>query len=91
MKISCFCRCMIEYKLNQTSDTKCWEESAAKGIIKGCCYECQLLQPFGTTVWQLLPPKFDTATSCNFAIPEMHVLVHPKKLQGDHSSSTQHS
>lgn len=60
-------------------------------MIKVCWYECQLLQPFGTTVWQLLPPKFDTATSYNFAIPEMHVLVHPKKLQGDHSSSTQHS
>lgn len=65
MKISCFCMCMIEYKLNQTSNTKCWEESAAKGIIKGCCYECQLLQPFGTTVWQLLSPKFDAATSYN--------------------------
>lgn len=72
-------------KLNKTGSTKSWWGSAAHGIIKCCWCECKLLQPFGAANWQLLPTKFDTSTSYNFAIPEMHVLVHQKKLQGDHS------
>jgi hypothetical protein len=44
-----------------------------------------LLQPFSANFWQPLSAKL-MCISCNLAIPEMHVLMHQKKLHGDSGS-----
>lgn len=78
-------------KLNKTGNTKCWWGPGACGIIKHCWCPCKLLQACRTTIWQPLPTKFETCISYNLAIPEMHVVVHQKKLQGGHTSSIHNS
>ena len=83
-------------KIQNSDNTKCWQECGATGILTDCWWECKMVQPLWKAVWQIVTKlnillSYDSTLFTGIYSKELNTHVYRKMCDTDVYSSFTHN